>query len=104
MSLKNKTPILPIAIIGAEEMFPYVYQAKRVARFLNLPALPLTPLYLPMPSPVDIYIGKVYEVPNVSPDEPDHIIDEHIKNLSLAIKEMIKKGLENRRPFWGNIK
>lgn len=103
MALQNPVPILPIAIIGAEEIFPYVYQAKSLAKILGLPALPISPLYIPMPSPVDIYIGKPYELPNLSPDAPDDAIDEHVKALSLSIKEMMNEGLKNRRPFWGNV-
>lgn len=104
MSLKAKVNILPVAVVGAEEIFPYVYQAKSLAKTLGLPALPISPLYFPLPSPVDIYIGKEYELPELSPEASDHIIDEHVLKIKLQIKEMLTSGLKNRREFWGNQK
>ncbi len=104
MALKANVNILPIAVVGAEEVFPYVYQAKGLAKKLGLPALPISPLYLPLPSPIDIYIGQEYVLPDISPEDPDHIIDEHVLNIKIQIKEMIDAGLKSRRPFWGNQK
>lgn len=103
LSLQTNTPILPIAVIGAEEFYPLVHQAKGIAKLLGLPALPISLNYIPLPSPVDIRIGDVYEVPEgLSPDAPDKEIDEHIKKIENIIKEMVKEGLLKRRDFWAN--
>ncbi|MCF8058623.1 MAG: 1-acyl-sn-glycerol-3-phosphate acyltransferase [Bacteriovoracaceae bacterium] len=102
MALTSQIKILPIAVIGAEEIFPWVYQAKGVARLLGLPALPLSPLYLPLPSPVDIIIGEPYEMPDVSPEAPDKEIDIHIDKIRTQIRHMTNEGLKNRRPFFAN--
>jgi 1-acyl-sn-glycerol-3-phosphate acyltransferase len=102
LSLKENVKVLPVAVVGAEEVFPYVYQAKSTAKYLNLPALPISPLYFPLPSPIDIYIGKPYELPVLSPDAPDKEIDEHVVKIRIQIKEMIDEGLKSRREFWGN--
>lgn len=102
MSLTSGTKILPIAVIGAEEIFPWVYQAKGVAKFLGLPALPLSPLYFPLPSPIDIIIGEPYEMPDLSPEAPDKEIDIHINNIRTQIRHMTNEGLKKRRPFFAN--
>lgn len=102
MSLTAGTKILPIAVIGAEEIFPWVYQAKGVAKFLGLPALPLSPLYFPLPSPIDIIIGEPYEMPDLSPEAPDKEIDIHINNIRTQIRHMTNEGLKKRRPFFAN--
>jgi 1-acyl-sn-glycerol-3-phosphate acyltransferase len=102
ISLESGVEVLPIAVVGAEEMFPYVYQAKTMAKMLGLPALPLAPMYLPLPSPVDIYIGEPYPMPDLSPDAPDHLLEVHVSNIRAQIKDMIDKGLEVRRPFKWN--
>lgn len=104
MSLESRVEILPVAVIGAEEIFPYVYQARSLAKTLGLPALPLTPCYFPLPSPIDIYIGEPYPVPDLSPDAPDKELDEHIQLIRLQIKEMIDVGLKKRRDFKWRIK
>ena len=38
IALHKKTPILPVCVIGAEEMFPFVIHAKKLADFLKVPA------------------------------------------------------------------
>jgi 1-acyl-sn-glycerol-3-phosphate acyltransferase len=106
IALQTKTPILPICVIGAEEFYPYVLQLKKIAKLLNLPAMPLTPTFplfgplgiLPMPSPVDIYIGKPIPIPeNLSPEANEKELNEYIYQIEEQIKGMIKEGLKNRR-------
>jgi 1-acyl-sn-glycerol-3-phosphate acyltransferase len=105
ISLASQTPILPVVVIGAEEFFPYVFHPMKVARLLGLPALPLSFNYLPLPSPVDIYILPPYPMPEgLSAESPDKQIDEHIFNLEKLMAAQIKIGLDNRRPFITNKK
>lgn len=108
MALAKQKKVLPIAVIGAEEIYPFVYQAKDLAKLLGLPALPITPFFpwfgligaMPLPSPIDIYIGKPVEVPSdLSEDAPDKEINIHIKNIEESIQRMINEGLEKRRDF-----
>lgn len=102
MALTSQTAILPIAVVGAEEVFPYVIQAHGLARKLGLPALPLSANYVPLPSPIDIHIGEEFELPKISPDASDKEIDEHIYKIEKTIKDLIDYGLKNRRPFFAN--
>jgi 1-acyl-sn-glycerol-3-phosphate acyltransferase len=105
MALTAQVEILPVAVIGAEEVFPWVYQAKGLAKLAGLPALPLSPLYFPLPSPVDIRVGKPVPIPDdLSPESPDSQIDKHIRQIEKTIKEMTEEGLRERRPFWANVK
>ena len=102
MALKSKVDVLPIAVVGAEQVFPWVYQAKKAAKLLGLPALPISPLYFPLPSPIDIYIGNPISLPkNLSPDAGDDEIDEQVMKVKNVIKEMIDEGLKQRRTVFG---
>ncbi|GAB4412016.1 MAG: hypothetical protein OHK0056_16660 [Bacteriovoracaceae bacterium] len=104
MAMTAGVDILPCAVIGAEEMFPWVYQAKGFAKMFGLPAAPLSPHYFPLPSPVDIHIGQAYQIPHdLSPEAPDELIDPHVEKIKDQVQEMIKKGLESRRPFFANV-
>jgi 1-acyl-sn-glycerol-3-phosphate acyltransferase len=101
LALQTKTVILPTAVIGAEEFFPYVYQAKGLSKMLGLPALPISANYIPLPSPVDIYLGEPYHLPeDLSADSSDKLIDEQVQILEDIVKKMITKGLESRRTSW----
>lgn len=108
IAAESQTPILPIAVVGAEEFYPYVYNAKTLAKFFNLPALPLTPFMpflgplsaIPFPSPVDIYVGEEIAPPKSL--EFDEI--QRVKNqVETKIQSMINIGLEKRRPLSSNL-
>ena len=101
MALMANVDILPISVVGAEEIFPWVYQAKGAAKSLGLPALPLSPLYFPLPSPVDIIIGEPYRIPeDLSPEAPDSKIDPHINAVKSQIQKLTDEGLKERRSFF----
>lgn len=105
IALQKKTPILPIAVIGAEEMFPFVFHSKKLAKLLSVPALPLTANLFPLPSPIDIHIGKPITIPeHLTADTPEKEIKENVLIIESQIKELIKNGLEHRRPFIAPIK
>ena len=108
LAMKNDIEILPIAVVGAEEFYPLVYHPKKLAKILGMPSLPLSagliagPLgALPLPSPVDLHIGKPIKVKS---DDKGNLTDADIQievnNIQSQIEEMIKNGLTSRRPFW----
>ncbi|MBT7609550.1 MAG: acyltransferase family protein [Bacteriovoracaceae bacterium] len=95
--------ILPVSVVGAEEFFPYVYQAKYLANIIGIPALPISANFIPLPSPVDIHIGKPIRIPQkISHDSSDAEITKEVKKIENAIEEMLKEGLKKRRPFFAN--
>jgi 1-acyl-sn-glycerol-3-phosphate acyltransferase len=105
IALEKKTPILPVCVIGAEEMYPFVFHAKKLASMLHLPSLPLSLNVLPLPSPIDIYIGKEISIPeNLSPEAPEKDVKENIYHVENSIKRMLIHGLKHRRPFFDPIR
>jgi 1-acyl-sn-glycerol-3-phosphate acyltransferase len=105
IALQKKTPILPVCVIGAEEMFPLVFHAKKLARMLKIPSLPLSANLLPLPSPIDIYIGKEIPIPDhINSESPDKDIKENVFHIENTIKRMIVHGLKQRRPFFDSIR
>jgi 1-acyl-sn-glycerol-3-phosphate acyltransferase len=44
-AIRAGVPIVPCAIVGAEEIYPMIGNAKRVAGLLGLPYFPITPLF-----------------------------------------------------------
>lgn len=108
MALTAKVDILPVAVVGAEEFYPWIHQAKSLAKFLKMPALPLSPTFLlgplgmiPMPSPVDIHIGDIYTLPKeLEADAPEEVIAKHVQEIEETIQKMLQDGQESRRPFF----
>lgn len=105
IAIQKKTPILPVCVIGAEEMFPFVFHSKKIADLLKVPALPLSANYLPLPSPIDIYIGPEIPIPSHFEDEtPEKEVKENVFHIENTIKRMIVHGLKHRRPFFDHIR
>lgn len=105
IALQKKTPILPVCVIGAEEMFPFVFHSKKLADFLKVPALPLSLNYVPLPSPIDIYIGAEIPIPeNMNEGASEKDIKENVFHVENSVKKLMIQGLKNRRPFFDTIR
>jgi 1-acyl-sn-glycerol-3-phosphate acyltransferase len=101
IALQAKSKILPISVVGAEEMFPIVFQGGDFAKKFGFPSLPLPLNFVPLPSPIDIYIGAPIEVPDdLSSDAPDSEIRKEVYKIENIIKKNISIGLEHRREFF----
>ena len=101
IALQAQTDILPISVVGAEEMFPIVFQAADLGRKFGLPNLPIPLNAFPLPSPIDIYIGKPIKIEEgLSPDAPEKDIRPFIYNIEKEINRNIRRGLADRRAFF----
>ncbi|KOU74765.1 glycerol acyltransferase [Streptomyces sp. IGB124] len=65
-ALRAGTPIVPCSIVGAEEIYPMVGNAKTLARLLGIPYFPITPTFpwlgplgaVPLPTKWTIQFGE----------------------------------------------
>jgi len=65
-ALRSKVPIIPTAIVGAEEIYPIIANVKTLARLLGVPYVPVTPTFpllgplglVPLPSKWLIEFGE----------------------------------------------
>lgn len=98
MALAARGEILPIAVVGAEEFYPFVFHLRKIANFLKLPALPLSLNLFPLPSPIDIYIGTPYSLPlELSSEALDEELEPHIIALEREVNRLIQEGLAKKR-------
>jgi 1-acyl-sn-glycerol-3-phosphate acyltransferase len=100
LALETNTPILPVAIIGAEEQAPG-FNLRPLARALAMPAFPVVPYppFLPvMPLPVKyrLYFGEPMRFRG-DPDEDDDVLQEKVHTVRNSIQSMIHVGLKERR-------
>lgn len=99
IALESKSPIIPVALIGAEEQAPAVANLGSVAKALGIPALPLIfPQIIPWPLPVKyrIYIGEPMHF-NGDGTEEDDDISLMVLETKNRIQEMINQGLRERK-------
>ncbi|HEX2295626.1 MAG TPA: lysophospholipid acyltransferase family protein [Actinomycetota bacterium] len=111
VALRMRTPIVPVAIVGAEEAFPMIANAKLLARTFGFPYFPVTPTFpllgplglLPLPSRWLIEFGD----PIPMDDYPEDAAEDAMLVFDLAdrirdtIQQMLYRNLSLRgRPFF----
>lgn len=105
IAMQSKCDILPISVVGAEEMFPIVFQAAAIGKKIGFPNLPVPLNLVPLPSPIDIHIGKPIKVAqDISPDAPEKELRPHVIQVENSIKVNIEKGLKERRNFFDKLR
>jgi 1-acyl-sn-glycerol-3-phosphate acyltransferase len=98
-ALRAGAPIVPTAIVGAEEIYPVIGNLSAVARAVGLPYLPITPTFpwlgplglIPLPSKWIIEFGKPIrtdEYPPGAADDPMLVFD-----LADQVRESIQQAL-----------
>jgi 1-acyl-sn-glycerol-3-phosphate acyltransferase len=105
-ALRTGAPIVPVSIVGAEEIYPMLTSVAPVAKVLGLPYLPITPLFpwlgplgaLPLPSKWLIEFGTPIQTAGHEEDADDPIV---VFNLADQVREIIQSTLHallERRP------
>jgi len=106
-ALRTRVPIIPVAIVGAEEAYPMIADAKLLARAMGAPYFPITPTFpllgplglIPYPSKWIIEFGE----PVPMDDYPDDAADDAMLVFDLAdrirdtIQQMLYRNLARRK-------
>ena len=103
LALEKKAPIIPVAVIGAEEQAPSFYNWRWMAKQLGAPALPITPFFpwlgplglLPMPVQYHVHFGKPLSFEG-NPNDDGGTIGRMVKRVKNEVRELIHTGLNQR--------
>jgi 1-acyl-sn-glycerol-3-phosphate acyltransferase len=98
-ALRTGVPIIPCAIVGAEETFPMIGNAKTLARLFGLPYFPITPTFpalgplglVPLPSKWHIAFGEPIETASYGPGAAEDPM--LVFNLTDQVRETIQQSL-----------
>jgi 1-acyl-sn-glycerol-3-phosphate acyltransferase len=102
LALEAEAPVVPVGIVGAEEQAPALFDLKRLARLLSMPALPVTPtlLSLPLPTRYHIHFGAPLRFTG-SPDDEDAVLEEKVAQVKGAVQKLLDDGVRQREHvFW----
>ncbi len=107
LALKHRAPIIPTAIIGAEETNPLLGRARPLARTVGASYLPITPTFpwlgpiglLPAPVKWRIVVGEPVDLSNYGPDAADdallvHRLNEQIRGM---LQSLVDQARASRR-------
>jgi 1-acyl-sn-glycerol-3-phosphate acyltransferase len=105
-ALKTGVPIVPVAIVGAEETYPMIGNIKPLARLFGMPYFPVTPTFpwlgplgaIPLPSKWLIEFCPPIETEHLAEQADDPMV---VFNLADQVRETIQQTLHEllaRRP------
>jgi 1-acyl-sn-glycerol-3-phosphate acyltransferase len=98
-ALRTGAPIIPVSIVGAEEIYPILGNMKTVARMLGVPYVPITPTFpwlgllglVPLPSKWIIEFGEPIDTSAYGPGAADDPM--LVFNLTDQVRETIQHTL-----------
>jgi 1-acyl-sn-glycerol-3-phosphate acyltransferase len=107
VALKTGTPIVPVSIVGAEEIYPILADLKPLARLLGVPYFPVTPTFpllgplglVPLPSKWLIEYGEPIATSSFTPDaalDPMFVFNL-TDQVRESIQQMLYRNLMSRR-------
>lgn len=102
LAREAQVPLLPVAIVGAEEIHPVIGKITRFAEPLGIPYIPITPTFpwlgplglLPVPTKWTIQIGAPIPPPKPGDEDGTPRVAEDVRH---AIDTMIADLLSQRR-------
>ena len=104
LALEMQAPIVPVAVIGAEEQAPAV-NVRPLARLLSMPSFPIVPYppffpLVPLPVKYRLYFGEPMTFTGDS-DDDDEVLEDKVKVVRNRVQSMIHLGLREREHvFW----
>jgi 1-acyl-sn-glycerol-3-phosphate acyltransferase len=106
LALRQQVPLIPVAIVGAEETYPLLYKVRAFSKLLGVPFVPVTPLFpwlgplglVPLPSRWRIMIGEpMREVGGESGRGDDSVlVNELNEQLRGKVQMLLQQALQAR--------
>ena len=110
LCLRTGTPIVPCAIVGAEETGPMLARAEYLARVLGLPYIPITPTFplfgplglIPAPTKWRITFGEPVSLAEYGRKSAyDHVLVGRLtERVRASIQRMLDEAVGSRSSVW----
>jgi 1-acyl-sn-glycerol-3-phosphate acyltransferase len=110
LCLRTQTPLVPCAIVGAEETNPLLHRMELFTKVFDLPYMPVTPTFpwlgplglLPAPTKWRIVFGDMVRFEGYGPEAAnDHVLVGRLaERVRGSIQSMLDTSLRDRRSVW----
>jgi 1-acyl-sn-glycerol-3-phosphate acyltransferase len=110
LCLRTGTPIVPCAVIGAEESSPMLHRVEYLSKAVGLPYLPVTPTFpllgplglLPAPTKWQIELGEPIRFEGYGPEAADdHVLVGRLaERVRASIQGMLDQRVRQRKSVW----
>jgi 1-acyl-sn-glycerol-3-phosphate acyltransferase len=106
VALRAGAPMIPVAVVGSEEIYPKIGESRLLARLTGAPYFPLTPLFpwlgplgtVPLPSKWRIEFGRPIPTHAYGPEAADDraLVFELSERVREEIQDMVYANLVKR--------
>ena len=110
LCLRTQTPIVPCAIVGAEEANPMLYRVEYMTKALGIPYLPVTPTFpalgplglLPAPTKWKVRFGERIDFTGYGPEAADDeiLVGRLAERVRGTIQAMLDAAVSERQSIW----
>ncbi|HTN87107.1 MAG TPA: lysophospholipid acyltransferase family protein [Sorangium sp.] len=110
LCLRTRTPLVPCAIVGAEETNPLLYRVEHLTRALGIPYLPITPTFpalgplglVPAPTKWKIRLAEPVRFDAYGPEAADDeiLVRRLAERVRATIQGLIDDTLATRKSVW----
>jgi 1-acyl-sn-glycerol-3-phosphate acyltransferase len=110
LCLRTETPIVPCAVIGAEESAPMLMRLEYLANLFGVRYLPITPTFpalgplglVPAPTKWRIEFGEPLRFDGYGPEAADDslLVGRLTEKVRSTIQTMLDRGVADRRSVW----
>ena len=110
LGMKTQAPIVPVAVVGAEETYPILFTSGLLANALRAPYFPFTPFFpwlgplgaVPLPSKWQIRVGENVALGDFSPGswEDDILVNTLNEDVRQKIQSMLTDLVQHRRSLF----
>lgn len=110
LCMKTQSPLIPVGIVGAEEIHPIIFKSNTLAKTIGLPYIPITPTFpllgllglIPLPTKWSMHFGKPIRFDSHGPQaiDDDLLIHKLSEKVRGEIQEILYDLLRKRRSIW----
>lgn len=111
IAMRAGVPVVPIAVVGAEEAMPTLTTVPALARLLRLPYFPITAnmllfgpaglvVYLPAKFKLQVLEPVTFDVPPEQPRYPRSRVMEEAETIRQRIQDALYEMLSRRQSVW----
>ncbi len=110
LAMRTGAPIVPVAVVGAEEIYPLIGRAVKLGKLFGVPYIPITPFFpwfgllgiIPLPSKWYIQFGEPIDLSQYGPnaEENDLLVNKLSEMVRSTIQNMLIELLKRRKSIW----
>jgi 1-acyl-sn-glycerol-3-phosphate acyltransferase len=111
IAMRAGVPVIPIAVVGAEESMPILFRAPRLAKLLGVPYFPVTAnmmafgplglgMYFPAKFKLRVLDPVTFDVPPAQERYSKSRVMEEAETIRMHLQETLYEMLRERRSVW----